>query len=206
MGEPAAAVDYGVDGDAYTMSMDSAFWVWNLVANLAYGERYDVLMPMVQTKIHFYQDRFFKQTAAIDKQAQALLEKDPKSKEAIDLITKFGVETGEQMTKDWRNFWMYLFARVRDGFTVSAPAKKQCDGRERTDCTSRRVPDAAATGYSESWRKRIVADGQNREHYEVPSQHFADPESSAANHRKILRMQKTRESPESFTATEGVVV
>ena len=30
---PAAAVDYGVEADAYTMSMDSAFWVWNLVMN-----------------------------------------------------------------------------------------------------------------------------------------------------------------------------
>ena len=38
--EPAAAVPYAVKADAYTMSMDSAFWVANLVANLAYGNRY----------------------------------------------------------------------------------------------------------------------------------------------------------------------
>ena len=46
--EPAAAVAYGVEGDAYTMSLDSAFWVYNLVANLAYGERYADVMPLVQ--------------------------------------------------------------------------------------------------------------------------------------------------------------
>merc|ERR1740117_833734 len=100
--DPYGAVDYGVEADAYTMSMDSAFWVWNLVANLAYGERYSEVMPQVQRKIHFYQDKFFKQTADVDKQAAELLKKDPNSAEAITLITQFGVETGEKMTKDWR--------------------------------------------------------------------------------------------------------
>jgi len=199
-------VDYGVDGDAYTMSMDSAFWIWNLVANIAYGERYDVVMPLVQSKIHFYQDQFFLKTADIDKQAEALLKKDPASKEAIDLITRFGVETGEQMTKDWRNFWMYLFARVRDGFTVTAPVKKQCVGSQRKGCTSRRVPDAAATGYSQAWYQRIVGDGDNKEHYAVPDEQVSDPTLRAANTHKILRMQKLREPIVSSSEGEGIVV
>jgi len=188
--EPAAAVDYGVEGDAYTMSMDSAFWVWNLVANLAYGERYDVVMPLVQRKIHFFQDKFFEATAAIDRKAEALLRKNATSHEAIELITRFGVETGEQMTKDWRSFWMYLFAHVRDGFTITAPKTRQCKGKQRKDCTSRRIPQATESGYSEAWRKRIVADGDNKEHYEVPAKHLADPALHAANLRKALRMDK----------------
>merc|ERR1719263_2081648 len=94
------------------------------------------------------------------------------------------------MTKDWRNFWMYLFARVRDGFTSSAPKIKQCQGNERKDCTSRILPEVAESGYSDSWRQRIVADGDNREHYAVPPGHFSDPTLRAANQRKILRMQK----------------
>merc|ERR1711924_144837 len=74
-----------------------------------------------------------------------LLKKDPASREAIELITKFGVETGEQMTKDWRNFWMFLFSHVRDGFTVFPAKKKQCVGKQRKDCTSRVLPDAVAS-------------------------------------------------------------
>ena len=35
--------------------MDTAFWVYNLVANLAYGERYADVMPLVQEKIQIYQ-------------------------------------------------------------------------------------------------------------------------------------------------------
>ena len=37
--QPGAAVAYAVDADAYKMSMDSAFWVANLVANLAYDHK-----------------------------------------------------------------------------------------------------------------------------------------------------------------------
>jgi len=190
--EPAAAVDYAVDGDAQTMSMDSAFWVWNLVANLAYGERYNVVMPLVQEKIHFYQDRFFEATAKIDKQAEALLTKDPSSPEALELITRFGVETGEQMTKDWRNFWMQLFSTVRDGYTVGASKKKQCVGKARKDCTSRNIPDTVESGYSKAWYTRIVKDSDNAQHYHVPD--ATDAAESAASRRKILRMDKMRES------------
>merc|ERR1712083_1061894 len=97
------------------------------------------------------------------------------------------------MTKDWRNFWMYLFAGFRDGFTVTAPKSKQCVGGQRKACTSRRIPDAAATGYSAAWYKRIVADSDNKEHYAVPAEQVSDPSLRSANHRKILRMQKIRE-------------
>ncbi len=37
--EPGAGVSYGNRADAFNMDLDSAFWVWNLVANMAYGER-----------------------------------------------------------------------------------------------------------------------------------------------------------------------
>jgi len=204
--EPGAATDDAVAADAYTMSMDSAFWVWNLVANLAYGERYNVVMPLVQQKIHFYQDKFFAATAKIDSQAQVLLSKNPDSLEAIELITRFGVETGEKMTKDWRNFWMFLFAHVRDGFTVTAPRSKQCVGSERKDCTSRRIPQATATGYSDAWYARVVADGDNKAHYAVPDEHFDGPAIRAANQHKMNRMNKIPASPLAQQGEEAVVV
>jgi hypothetical protein len=47
--EPAAAVAGAPRADAGKMSLDSAFWVWNLVANLAYGERYDLTMPVIRS-------------------------------------------------------------------------------------------------------------------------------------------------------------
>jgi len=193
-----------VEADAYTMSMDSAFWVWNLVANIAYGERYADVMPLVQRKIHFYQDQclfsdnkdscradqFFKTTAKIDAEAEALLLNNSTASEAIELITEFGVNTGEKMTKDWRDFWMYLFVRFRDGFTITDPVKTQCIGKQRRDCTSRRIPTTSETGYSGEWYARLIADGDNAAHYHVPADQLQSSAVRAANRRKILRMDK----------------
>lgn len=189
--EPAAAVEYGVAGDALTMSMDSAFWVWNLVANMAYGERYAEVMPIVQARIHHFQDQMFAQAAATDARALALVHAG-KTEAAVELATAFGVATGEQMLKDWRDFWMFLFARFRDGFTISAPQKPQCaHGRPAKGCTSRVLPETEPTGYSPAWYDRIVADGDNAQHYKVGAQHTVGAEGEA-NRRKLMRMEKRR--------------
>lgn len=190
--QPGAAVDYAVEADAYTMSMDSAFWVYNLVANLAYGDRYAEVMPLVQAKIHYFQAHFFDATAAMDQKALALI-KEGQLAEAIELVTTFGVDTGEQMTKDWRAFWMFLFSRVRDGFTVTSPRVPQCKAGQRQGCTHRALPDAAATGYSKRWYAQIVADPQNAAHYAVPAEHTRDAATLKATQRKILLMDKQHE-------------
>ena len=52
-------------------------------------------------------------------------QKDPAA--AVTAITKFGVEVGDQLTKDWLQFWMFLFATTRDGFTTTPSTAKLCD-------------------------------------------------------------------------------
>ena len=52
------------------LAQDSAFWVWNLVANIAYGERADVAMPVIQSKIRELENNLLKQTAAVDHAAK----------------------------------------------------------------------------------------------------------------------------------------
>jgi len=184
--EPAAAVAYAVESDAYTMSMDSAFWVWNLVANMAYGERYRDVFPEIQSKIHFFQDRFFKETEHIDEVASQKFKTDPAA--AVEMVTAYTVTTGEQMTKDWRNFWMYLFSRYRDGFTTAPPPKKVCKGAEKTGCTSRVVPDCATTGYTEEWYDRILTDSDNEEHYAIDVEQGREELAK----KKLLVMDKRR--------------
>lgn len=164
--DPNSAVSYGVDGDAYTMSMDSAFWIWNLVANMAYGERAQEVYPLVQQRIHTLQDRLFAEVQACDLAASKQFSKDPAG--AVNFISNFAQQTGEQATKDWRNFWMYLFARFRDGFSVEAPSRPICTGGQTSNCTGRPIPETKETGYSEEWYKRVVEDGDNAVHYAVP--------------------------------------
>ena len=116
-----------------------------------------------------------------------------KDAEAVELVTAFGVTTGEKMTVDWREFWMFLFARVRDGFTVTPPTLPTCKRGERKGCTARPVPQAAQSGYSDAWYARIVANPENAAHYAVPPEAMANEASRAANLRKVLRMDKRHE-------------
>jgi len=190
---PAAATSYGPDADAYKMSMDSAFWVWNLVANVAYGERYHDVYPLIQQKIIDHEDKFFKSVAKTDTIA-ADLYKAGNTVAAIQAITDFTVDSGEQMTKDWRDFWMFLFSHTRDGFTTTPTTKPQCKPGSGSykGCTGRKIPNTAASGYDDAWYGRIVSDSDNADHYGVRDKdgNFATGELSAHELRKIARMDK----------------
>ena len=54
---------------------------------MAYGDRYNEVMPVILTRIHEVQQRLFDAAAAMDKRAGALLEEDPSSPSAIEAIT-----------------------------------------------------------------------------------------------------------------------
>jgi hypothetical protein len=154
--------------------------------------------PQIQQKIAFYENGFFDKVAVADKEAAALYAKDPDA--ATKYITDFTVKTGEQMTADWRNFWMFLFSQTRDGFTTTPTTKAQCKiprgpgakpsadpAKDYKNCTARKNPDAAATGYSESWYRRILAEPGAKKHYGVPAN--ADMEQEEW---KVMRMEKRR--------------
>ncbi len=70
-------------------------------------------------------------------------------------VTDYGVSTGERMTKDWRDFWMRLFARFRDLATTTAPKQRVCDlahGGTKVGCTARPIPTFdESTGYTSDW-------------------------------------------------------
>jgi hypothetical protein len=174
------------------MSLDSAFWVWNLVGNMAYGERAEEAYSLIVDEINVYQGRFFKETADLDQKAANTYKTDPKA--AIEMITHYSVSTGDRMTKDWLHFWMQLFSRFRDGFTVIPSTSKLCDPtkHERRNCTSRAIPHTQSSGYNKEWYERIVADSDNEEHYHVPTSEYEDPERLHLNQRKKLRMNKQR--------------
>jgi hypothetical protein len=70
--EPGAAVSVklGVDApdaDALNPSLESAFWVWNLVSSLAYGERADDVAPMLVEKLETAQAALLRDADAADK-------------------------------------------------------------------------------------------------------------------------------------------
>eukprot|EP00750_Incisomonas_marina_P012629 INCI17126.2.p1 GENE.INCI17126.2~~INCI17126.2.p1 ORF type:complete len:622 (+),score=107.48 INCI17126.2:144-2009(+) len=187
--EPGAAVSYGAKGDAFHVSLDSAFWVYNLVANAAYGERYKDVYPLIQERIAQIQGYYFDEVAKMDQEASDLYKKDPSA--AVAAITKFGVESGQAITKAWLEFWMELVARTRDGFTITASKGKLCDVSAPVDqlkgCFSRLDPVATTSGYSDAWYARMIANPANKAKYHVPA--GQEPTISEESLRKVAIME-----------------
>ena len=51
--------------------MDSAFWVWNLVSNMAYGDRADIVSRALKVKLMTLQGKMLAAVAKEDAQAAA---------------------------------------------------------------------------------------------------------------------------------------
>ena len=112
------------------------------------------------------------------------------------MITEFTVKTGDQMTADWLQVWMGLFATVRDGFYFTPDTKSLCSAGQTHNCTSKLTPTAAGppssdnsgaggSGYTPEWYARIAA--ENGEHYAMPADFDEE-----AHQRKMRVMDKSQ--------------
>ena len=108
---PGGGVPYAPVADGFTMSMESAFWVWNLVGNVAFSERYQVAYPMVTQAVDANQQRMLADAAQMEKDFVALWAVDQAA--AIELATAFGEKEGTSMFQQWKDFWFFLFATFR---------------------------------------------------------------------------------------------
>lgn len=206
--DPNAAVAHGPASDAFKMSLDSIFWVsctfssWllvypvstgqvnQLVSNLAYGERYNVLYPMIQDRIIQLEERMILETAQLEKEVASVYATNPTK--AVEMLTNASTRLGKETTEQWLQFWMFLFATIRDGFTVTPNTGRQCvpGSGQYNNCTSRLDPYTKTTGYSDAWYARIVEDSDNKEHFAVPK-HNTERARSLEDW-KVLRMNKKR--------------
>ena len=66
------------------------------------------------------------------------------SKEAIELVTSWGVNAGDAVTKNWKDFFGELFVRFRDGYDI------------QTSTESSLGFTVGQKGYSQPFYKRIV--------------------------------------------------
>jgi len=138
------------NGDMMNFSWTSAFWVFNLVSNFAYT-RYSIIHPEIAERITQTEKRYITATADMDARALALYRTDPTA--AIELVTSYGVTTGDNLTKDWLNFFTYLFTKYMDGNVKTKSPNPN--------------PSVSFPGYPMPWLKRIVAEAGDK--YRVPN-------------------------------------
>jgi dipeptidase len=144
----------GVVPPMMEFSIDSAFYVFNLVANWAY-QRWDLIWPEVSQAINSKETQYIGEIAEIDKKMVTMLqsvgsredEKQAKMNEVIEYTTSYSVETGNALVADWFKFFGKLFVKYRDGYVVSPNA-----AAENCGCS------AVSASYPQSWFDRIVKD------------------------------------------------
>mmetsp|Transcript_4911 Transcript_4911/g.10699 ORF Transcript_4911/g.10699 Transcript_4911/m.10699 type:complete len:596 (+) Transcript_4911:80-1867(+) len=145
----------GVTPPLMQFSLDSAFYVFNLVANWAYS-RWDAIYPDVHAKILEKEAIYFEEVAARDEEVRALLG-EGKVEAAVEAMTSFSEAIGDALLKDWFVFFGEMFVKYRDGYVISASEESQNCGCK-----------VANGAYPQQWLDRIVGDTQ--EHYKVPSE------------------------------------
>lgn len=100
------------NGNLFTYSPTSAFWVFNSVANFAYS-RYSDMIKDIRIRQSELESEYLTYVPAIDK-AAAELYKTNKAL-AIEFVTNFSVNQGNNTVNQWRKLGESLLVKYMDG-------------------------------------------------------------------------------------------
>nr|WP_320119157.1 C69 family dipeptidase [uncultured Marinifilum sp.] len=128
------------NGKMMDFTNKSAFWVFNQVTNFAYT-RYNAIHPEIAKKQKTLEKKYLSFTKIIDLAAEDMFKSDASS--AIEFLTDFSCNQGDNLTNEWREFYGYLFAKYMDGNI------KEKDGNKQN-------PKMTQPGYSKEFYKTIV--------------------------------------------------
>ena len=98
------------NGDFTTFSETSAFWLHNLVANLAYS-RYNQMLPDVQLRQDRLENAFLENQSRIDQEALS-----QSSRQAtIRFLTDYSLGVAQKTFDEWKSLSHYLLVKYMDG-------------------------------------------------------------------------------------------
>ena len=141
------------NGDMYTFSWTSAFWMHNWVANMAY-HKYSFMIKDIRKVQQELENGNKDAIPAIDKAAQELYEKNPE--EAIKFLTWFSTSNAESATARWKELGEYLLIKYIDG-----NVKKEENGKFKMNPYGKPAyPDFP--GYDEEYYRNIVKSAGER--------------------------------------------
>ena len=115
-------------GSLDEFSWDSAWWIFNLVANYA-DLKYSKMIVDIQAVQSELETGFINEVQEVDQKALA-------SDNPSEVLTEYSVKCGELVMKRWSELAIHLLTKYNDGY-------------ERIDHESQEV------GYQEHWRERV---------------------------------------------------
>lgn len=122
-------------GSLGKFSWESAWWVFNFVANFA-NLRYSYMLPEIQAVQSDIEGNFLAQQPAVEKKAVDLAMSDPKL--MTRHLTDYSVTHAELVVARWRELSEYLMTKYNDGYV------KDETGRPREK------------GYPEGWLQKVI--------------------------------------------------
>lgn len=100
-------------GNLQNFSWDSAWWVFNFVANIA-NLKYSYMIKDIQKVQKKLEGKFFAFQPVIEKIALDLYKSDPEL--MVQFLTDYSVGHAEQVVKRWRKLGEYLLTKYNDGY------------------------------------------------------------------------------------------
>ncbi len=138
-------------GSLLEYSDDSAFWIFNRVAQFAYL-RYNQVGKTVQQWAKNFETTSLETQSAIDKVALELYEKSPAA--ARSFVTDYSYNRANELFNLWVELDRYLMVKFIDG-----NVKKEKDGKFETNGQSDKIPASPTTpGYTDKWKRKVVED------------------------------------------------
>ena len=135
------------NGAMMKFSDNAAFWVFNQVSNFAYT-RYKDMIPEIRKVQKELETKFLQdQVPVIDKKAEELYKKSPKK--AVEFVTTYSVNTGNDVVKRWKELYAYLFTRYMDG-NIKTP-----DGNKLN-------PKVKQPGYGDQWYWDLIKETRTK--------------------------------------------
>lgn len=134
------------NGSLLEYSPTSAFWIYNAVANFAYG-KYSFMMQDIKKVQSHWENDFNILVPAVDKTAAAMNEADARA-----YLTDFSNSQAENSTAAWKKLGEYLLVKYMDG-----NIKKEKDGKFLQN-EHHIPPGIIRAGYPAEFLKKIAAE------------------------------------------------
>ncbi|MBB4035187.1 dipeptidase [Dysgonomonas hofstadii] len=135
------------NGDLYTFSWTSSFWIQNWVSNMVYN-RYEPMHADLVKVQNELENGFFMNQARIEKEAVELYKKSPE--QAIQYLTRYSGEQAQFAFDKWKKLGEFLLIKYMDGIV-----RKEKDGQFiRNEHGKPSSPQRV--GYPEDHYRRVV--------------------------------------------------
>jgi len=100
-------------GSVSEFTLESAWWMFNLVANLAYT-KYSYIYPEIQIVQKEQEDKYFTAQPEIERKAADLYKINPKG--AVKFLTEYSNNIAIELLARWRKLWETLVVKYNDGY------------------------------------------------------------------------------------------